>query len=224
MPTRRSDHELGERPRGWLLLLLTGALVTAAGVALAFSQSPVSRDVTALDSPKVPGLVVVQRERFSEETDRRSRPDPAKGPPIALHVPALGVHAPVINISASAGVLVPPSDPQTLGWWSAGARPGQRFGSVLITGHTWSSGDGAFDHLATIRAGDRVAVATSKGMIRYAVSAVTVYRKASLARRAPQIFDQSVPSRLVLVTCDDWNGVEYLSNAVVVADPIRRFP
>lgn len=25
--------------------------------------------------------------------------------------------------------------------------------------------------------------------------------------------------RLVLVTCEDWNGKEYLSNAVVIADP-----
>ncbi len=93
---------------------------------------------------------------------------------------------------------------------------------MLITGHTVSSGGGAFDNLATLRAGDTVAVGTRKGQIRYAVSGVTVYGKASLARRAPQIFDQSVPSRLVLVTCDDWNGEIYLSNAVVVADPIRR--
>jgi LPXTG-site transpeptidase (sortase) family protein len=221
VPTWRRDHEQ-EKPRPRLLLLLTGAVVTAAGVALAFSQSPSSPDDEVLDSPNVPGLVVVQQERFREDTASRYRPDPARGPPVALHVPALGVHVPVINISASAGVLVPPSDPQMLGWWSAGARPGGRIGSVLITGHTVSSGGGAFDDLATLRAGDTVAVGTRKGLIRYAVSGVTVYGKASLARRAPEIFDQSVPSRLVLVTCDDWNGERYLSNAVVVADPIRR--
>jgi hypothetical protein len=27
--------------------------------------------------------------------------------------------------------------------------------------------------------------------------------------------------RLVLVTCEDWNGEVYLSNAVVIAEPVR---
>jgi LPXTG-site transpeptidase (sortase) family protein len=199
-------------------------MLTAAGLALALSQTPSRRDVTVLDQPRVPGLVVVSHERFREKSEARNRlrRDPAMAAPATLRVPALGVHAPVINITASDGVLVPPNDPQMLGWWSAGAQPGERTGSVLITGHTVSSGGGAFDDLATLRAGNRLTVVTSKGQIRYAVSAVTVYGKASLARRAPQIFDQSVPSRLVLVTCDDWNGERYLSNAVVVADPSRR--
>jgi LPXTG-site transpeptidase (sortase) family protein len=215
---------LREKPRLRLLLLLTGALLTAAGLALALIQTPSSRDVAAPDPRTFAGLVVVSQERFHEEAEPPNPPrrDPAMADPVELHVPALGVRVPVTRISASGGVLVPPSDPQTVGWWSAGARPGERFGSVLITGHTVSSGGGAFDDLATLRAGDKVAVGTSKGQIRYAVSAVAVYGKESLARRAPQIFDQSVPSRLVLVACDDWNGERYLSNAVVVAEPIGR--
>ena len=28
------------------------------------------------------------------------------------------------------------------------------------------------------------------------------------------------PGRLVLITCEDWNGTTYLSNAVVFADPV----
>jgi hypothetical protein len=49
---------------------------------------------------------------------------------------------------------------------------------------------------------------------------VTTYRKASLAKRAAQLFDQGVRGRLVLVTCEDWNGAVYLSNVVVVALPM----
>jgi hypothetical protein len=41
-----------------------------------------------------------------------------------------------------------------------------------------------------------------------------------LAKRAAQLFDQSVRGRLVLVTCEDWNGTVYLSNVVVVALPM----
>jgi hypothetical protein len=35
----------------------------------------------------------------------------------------------------------------------------------------------------------------------------------------PQLFSQSGPGRLVLVTCEDWNGEVYLRNRVVVATP-----
>jgi LPXTG-site transpeptidase (sortase) family protein len=141
----------------------------------------------------------------------------AAGRPTELVVPALGVAAPVVPISAPSGVLVPPSDPQMLGWWSAGAVPGAGHGGALITGHTVHTGGGAFDDLDTLKPGDRVAVRTLQGRIRYTVTSVRVYRKASLAEHAQQVFSQSGPGRLVLVTCDDWTGTEYLSNAVVIA-------
>jgi hypothetical protein len=34
------------------------------------------------------------------------------------------------------------------------------------------------------------------------------------------VFRQRGPGRLVLITCEDWNGTTYLSNAVVFADPV----
>ena len=65
---------------------------------------------------------------------------------------------------------------------------------------------------------DRVQVRTGKGAIGYAVSGVTIYRKASLARDAARVFSQTVPGRLVLITCEDWNGSGYDSNAIVFAE------
>lgn len=149
-----------------------------------------------------------------------TRPSAARGQPHRLVVPKLGINAPVVNIHVSGGVLDPPADPKTLGWWAAGAKPGARLGGALITGHTVSTGGGAFDDLETLRAGDKVRVRTAKGAVRYRVTAVTIYRKASLARDAARVFSQSVPGRLVLVTCEEWNGSIYLSNAVVLAEPI----
>jgi sortase (surface protein transpeptidase) len=83
-----------------------------------------------------------------------------------------------------------------------------------------SSGGGAFDDLETLRAGDRVVIGTTGGTIAYEVTGVTIYRKASLARHASRVFSQTVPGRLVLITCEDWNGSTYLSNAVVIAQPV----
>ncbi len=154
-----------------------------------------------------------------EQTDRPGRPT-ATGVPIRLIVPRLGVDAPVIGIRAAGGVLEPPGDPQTLGWWTGGAKPGARFGGALITGHTVHVGGGVFDNLEALAVGDHATVRTAAGNIRYEVTGVTIYRKASLARDAARVFSQTVPGRLVLVTCEDWNGVAYLSNTVVFAEPL----
>lgn len=148
------------------------------------------------------------------------RPAAAAGVPRRLVVPALDVRADVVPISVGDGVLVPPSDPTTLGWWADGARAGVLRGGTLITGHTVHSGGGAFDDLETLVPGDRLRVGTDRGVVRYVVRAVTVYPKASLARESSRVFSQRVPHRLVLVTCEDWDGVRYLSNAVVLADPL----
>jgi LPXTG-site transpeptidase (sortase) family protein len=87
----------------------------------------------------------------------------------------------------------------------------------VITGHTVHDGGGAFDDLEKVRTGSVVTVTTSRGVLRYQVASVTTYRKRTLAAAAGKLFDQGVAGRLVLVTCEDWNGEVYLSNVVVVA-------
>lgn len=146
------------------------------------------------------------------------KPDPATGTPTRLLVPRLRVDAPVFPIPVDDGILLPPDDPRTLGWWSDGAQPGALRGAALITGHTVHSGGGAFDDLETLRKGDRVRVRTIRGTVEYVVTGVTVYRKGRLARDAERVFSQTGPGRLVLVTCEDWNGHSYDSNAIVFAE------
>ena len=146
--------------------------------------------------------------------------EPVKpGDPVKVSVPSLGVSAAVLGIRTRGGTLIPPSNPLLVGWWSDGARPGAAKGSAIITGHTVHTGGGAFDDLDRLTAGDAVAVTTSRSTINYVVASVTVYRKKALAKQAARLFDQTVPGRLVLVTCEDWDGTAYLSNAVVIATP-----
>jgi LPXTG-site transpeptidase (sortase) family protein len=116
-------------------------------------------------------------------------------------------------------VLVPPSDPTLLGWWAAGARPGDRQGAALLTGHTVHTGGGALDHLADLRSGERVRVTVPGGEFGYVVRSVRTFEKGALADRAARVFGRRGPGRLVLVTCADWDGERYLSNVVVVARP-----
>jgi LPXTG-site transpeptidase (sortase) family protein len=144
------------------------------------------------------------------------------GDPISLSVPSLGVSARVLSIRARGGSLIPPSNPRLVGWWSDGARPGATKGSAIITGHTVHTGGGAFDDLDRMAAGDGISVTTRHGTIKYVVTSVTIYRKKTLAKQAQKLFSQDVPGRLVLVTCEDWDGTGYLSNAVVIAVPKTR--
>jgi LPXTG-site transpeptidase (sortase) family protein len=201
------------------------ALVIVGGVASA--RSGVDAEVGAAVTPSRSAASLspyevepIVRIRADDGPAARPAVHPAKGTPQRIVVPRLGVDAPVVGIDASGGVLLPPDDPQVLGWWRSGAKPGARYGSALVTGHTVSSGGGAFDDLETLRGGDRVSIRTTGGTIAYEVTGVTIYRKASLARHASRVFSQRVPGRLVLITCEDWNGTTYLSNAVVIAQPV----
>jgi LPXTG-site transpeptidase (sortase) family protein len=145
---------------------------------------------------------------------------PAAGVPERLVVRRLSVRSDVVPISGNSGVLLPPSDPQLLGWWQEGAVPGAARGTAVLTGHTVHTGGGAFDDLSTLVRGDRVRVDTTRGSITYAVTSVRDLGTDELAQRSRRVFRLGAAGRLVLVTCTDWNGRAYLSNTVVVARPV----
>lgn len=43
--------------------------------------------------------------------------------------------------------------------------------------------------------------------------------KGELAQRAHRLFRQDGPARLVLLTCEEWDGSAYLADVLVVAAP-----
>jgi LPXTG-site transpeptidase (sortase) family protein len=153
--------------------------------------------------------------------------EPSEAPPVeddpqlprTLVISSLGVRAPVVPLEMADRTLYPPDDPSRVGWWRDGAMPGSAQGSTIVTGHTVSDGDGVFDDLDRLARGERVRLVTDEGVLRYVVRRAATYRKNALARRAERLFSQTSPGRLVLVTCEDWNGEVYLSNHVVIAEP-----
>jgi LPXTG-site transpeptidase (sortase) family protein len=142
---------------------------------------------------------------------------PEPGSPQLVRIPALGISSRVVPIHAPNRALVPPSDPQRLGWWADGAKPGAARGSAVMTGHTMQTGGGALDDLETLRPGDTVVVRTDQETLRYVIRRVRIYDRGALDELAAAVFSQDVPGRLVLVTCEGWNGERYLSNVVVTA-------
>lgn len=146
------------------------------------------------------------------------------GDPQRLELPALGVSAPISPIRTVDTTLVPPSDPQQLGWWADGARPGAPRGSALVTGHTVQSGGGALDDLEALAEGDRVVVRSARSRTAYVVRSVETLGKGEVTERRRELFTQRGPGRLVLITCEDWDGETYLSNVVVTAEPAGAGP
>lgn len=201
--------------------MVLGALLIVLGGAVWWFQASAGQPAQeARESVPSVGAVPGQEILASTRLPRELRVQAVPGAPRRLRVPALDIDAPIIPIGAPGGVLTPPGDPQTVGWWAQGAEPGARLGSALVTGHTVHDGGGAMDDLEELADGDRVWTDTDRGRIGYAVRTVVVLGKGELAQRAETIFDQGVEGRLVLITCEDWNGVEYLSNVVVTATPI----
>lgn len=207
--TTRSGR--GRRPWGTAAV---GAVLVAAGLAW-FLQAPTA------SKTDVPGRAESTLPPPGTGTTAKATPaDWEPGAPRRVRIPALAVTAPVEPVKAPNDTLVPPADPTRLGWWADGARPGDDLGSALVAGHTVNGGGGALNRLEELRAGDRVVVTTDRGRIEYAVERTRVFSKGTIAEEAERLFSQEVPGRLVLITCEDWDGSRYLSNVVVTAVPV----
>jgi LPXTG-site transpeptidase (sortase) family protein len=175
-----------------------------------------------------PPAEVVIRDSVAAATGSEATPAPPPariatwrpGAPRTIHIGRLGVTSSVQPIHVVGSALIPPSDPDVLGWWADGARPGDPRGSVLVTGHTVSTGGAALDRLEELRPGDAVTVRTRRDTVEYAVRRVAIIDKGLVARSAQRLFNQEVPGRLVLITCGDWDGTRHRSNVLVTAQPI----
>ena len=199
-------------------LAAVGAVLVVIGLAAWWLESPGG----TTDTPLASGTSGTSADPASgnSPTAKPVLATRKPGAPRRVLIPALGVNAAVLPVKAPDDTLVPPSNPQQLGWWADGARPGAERGSALLAGHTVHTGGGALDDLERLTRGQRVVVRTDGDQFRYEVVRVSVYSKGRLARDAERVFSQEVPGRLVLITCEDWDGSRYLSNVVVVARPL----
>lgn len=214
----RSDN----RTRLAVVLLALAAVLATTGLAL-------SRDDAAGGGSAPPPAAVSEPMDTESGTTLERAPrvpqqaqEPAAGPPSRLVVPALGVQAPVVPIEMdAAGVLTPPADVDTVGWWQRSAEPGSGDGQTLLTGHTVRVGDGAMDRIGELGRGSRVEVRAASGTAAYRVTDVVTYDRAQVAERAQELFGQDrTDGRLVLVTCTDWNGEVWERNIIVLAQPV----
>jgi LPXTG-site transpeptidase (sortase) family protein len=144
--------------------------------------------------------------------------------PTRLRVPAMGLDAPVVPVGVAAdGQMDVPERISEIGWYRFGAAPGSAAGSAVLAGHVDDrvQGEGAFADLGGLRPGDEVGVGTGDGAVTYRVREVLSFTKEALP--VDDLFRETGPPRLVLVTCDgpfDRAARSYRDNLVVVADPV----
>jgi len=137
-------------------------------------------------------------------------------------VKSLKINAPIVSIAMSSDrVLTPPSNPRDVGWWDASAKPGSASGQTIIAGHTVHTGGGQFDHLGSLKKGARINVVHKKRTDHYVATKVFTLTKAEVSEQAKKLFSQGrAKNRLVLITCGNWTGREYLTNVFVYAKPL----
>ena len=222
------EHKRAGSSRGWLLPALLSVVALVVAAVLWFQESgggEAPQSAPLRSTPSVTATVEASAEPSASVTAKSTKPSatvlPGAGAPRTVVVESLGIDASVVPIEVQGTSLDPPDDPQVLGWWSGGAPAGAATGTALVTGHTVNAGGGAMDNLERLRAGAEIRVLTEAGSIRYVAESVQVLDKDAIARQAQQLFSQQVAGRLVLVTCEDWDGVGYRSNVVVTAVPAR---
>lgn len=121
--------------------------------------------------------------------------------------------ASVVPIRLDGNTLVPPSNPQVLGWW--GSKAGSDRGTTLLVGHTVHTGGGFLNDLMKVPVGASAAVS---GHL-YVVVSNRAVPKRKVAQIASKLFSQTGPPRLVVVTCTGYHPETglYDSNVVMVA-------
>ena len=215
MSSKRTASVVRRTARG-----LAGIMSGLALVAVAACGSDEDNGAGIGPSRNIEFIESAETEEPAEQSEVPLEVDESKADEISgitsIKIPKLDINAPIVRISSSDDrVLTPPRDPGVVGWWSQGAAPGDATGSAILVGHAVRTGGGVFNDVGELSNGDTIEV----GSLTYEVGSVETLSKDEVAQRAEELFDQSVPGRLVIVTCTDWDGEVWQSNIITIANP-----
>ncbi|WP_210506046.1 sortase domain-bontaining protein [Naasia sp. SYSU D00057] len=158
--------------------------------------------------------------------DPRPLDDGAPAPgvlPARVVIPDIAVDAELAPLALGAdGVLPPPADLDSAGWYSGSAVPGA-VGPAVLAGHVDdTSRAGVFARLVELRPGARIQVLLSDGTTRdYAVTGSADVAKAEFPTES--VYGPTPDSQLRLITCNgpyDFGARHYRNNLVVFATAV----
>lgn len=147
----------------------------------------------------------------------------AVAPPRSVEIAALGLREELVDLGLTPeGALEVPADPDRVGWFSGGGRPGGS-GPTVVVGHVDSdTGPAVFAGLRELGPGDEVVLTSDDGRTTtYAVTEVGDVPQQPFPTE--QVFGATVDDVLRLITCtgpyDDAAG-RYTENRIVTAVPV----
>jgi sortase family protein len=235
----RNRRLISPATAGGVLLLALLAAMIVVGTLVADRNSVAGLPVAYTAPIPVPTAPVAPQGTPEPAPPPADNPAPgAAAPPAAAQPPPVPVpHASVPGTIRLAhggtatmvrreigddGVLPIPNAINQASWW--GAAIDAASGATVLAGHVnWKGATGPFAELWDSRAGDQMSIVDGSGRpVGYQVTQVITLAKDELPRRAAELFAQSGPHRLVLVTCGgQWVGgkIGYASNQIVIATP-----
>ncbi|WP_263730670.1 class F sortase [Cellulomonas sp. SG140] len=207
-------------------LTLAGVLTLVVGLhGHAGPPAPPLSRVAATSVPVPTDAATDPPARPSPSTTAAPVPEPDLGPilpaslPVTLDIPSIGVHTTnLVPLSVGAdGVLPPPTDYATAGYYTGGPTPGQ-LGAAVIAAHVdGKSGPAVFYRLGELTPGALVHVTRQDGTVAtFTIDQVARYPKAQFPT---QLVYGSATSRaeIRLITCGgayDRTTGHYVDNVI----------
>ncbi len=210
------------------LALLLGLLLPLAGVA---AQEEATQDQSQEVLSEVPttggrrpGPVILGVSKVEASAPARA----AGFTPVGLQVDSIGLDAPIEQGSIVDGVMLDPSGPWVVTWYSQLGKVGQG-GNVVMAGHVdyWDTGPAIFWSVPNLQPGDVLRVVGEGGeTIEYAIEWTQLFNVAT--DLTPEVIQNQVvgdtgQESLTLITCGgefDAAAGEYLQRWVLRANKI----
>jgi hypothetical protein len=228
--TRPAGHR-----SGLVALLATGLLalsgVTCIGVAVTHQQHPRQPPLATVDSlgPTAPRAASGSHPLgLTKPVARVVGPVLPASAPVAIDIPAIGVHSPMQSLGQNpdGSLQVPaPGTPRynQAGWYRYSPTPGA-LGPAVIVGHLDSvNGPSVFFRLGSLRPHDTVLIRRADGSVAvFTVDQVRRYPKSNFPTQI--VYGNTNHAALRLITCggpiDPATG-HYRDNIVVLASLVR---
>ena len=210
------------------LALLLGLLLPLAGVAAQDEAAQGQSQEVLAEVPSMggrrPGPVVLGASKVKESAPARA----AGFTPVELQVDSIGLDAPIEQGSIVDGVMLDPSGPWVVTWYSQLGKVGQG-GNVVMAGHVdyWDTGPAIFWSVPSLQPGDILRVIGENGeTIEYAIEWSQLFNVAT--ELTPEVIQTQVvgdtgQESLTLITCGgdfDAAAGEYLHRYVIRANKI----
>ena len=123
--------------------------------------------------------------------------------PLNLTISSIGLIADIIPVGLQEdGAMEVPEDVMKIGWYTKGARPGEK-GNVVLAGHVDNYlGKGVFFDLEDVALDDEVILSDSENTVRYKIVKIESYPYDN--GPIEEIFGFTSQKRLQLITCTGW--------------------